>query len=119
MNMEDVNNGKRRTMWVIGIIFFLSIPAFAFFGKRHLTKKDFATATDLRLTMDPSYNPRTGQVPYSSIDLHVRGSRRTFRVPSGEYSCINDNEILENLKRGDIVSMQLLNSHKRNLRDRN
>jgi hypothetical protein len=114
--MEDVNKGKRKTMWVIGIVFCICVPAFAIFDRPRVKEEDFATVNNLVLANDPQYISKNVTIPY--IEFQFRGMRRNFRLME-EHDCVTDDDILTSLKKGDMVSIQLLKSDRKNFRLRN
>ncbi|MGN6437606.1 MAG: hypothetical protein ACTHMM_13785 [Agriterribacter sp.] len=53
-----------------------------------------------------------GKSSFPSLKLRFTNSERTFLFSAEEYSCVNDDEILWDFKKGDTVSIKLKKSGK-------
>ena len=105
--MDDVNKGKRNSMWWIFAISLATIPLFIFFDNKQLTEDNLVTIDSLILSEDSQYDPGGGKSSPPSIKFRFTNTGRGFQLTYEEYQCVTKAIILTDFKKGDTITVKI------------
>ena len=106
-------------MWWAFVISLITIPLFNLFDNQQITSGDLFSINNLILSENAEKDPGGGKSSSPSLKFRFTTTERGFLFSSEEYSCLNDNDILENFIKGDTVSIKLKKSDKAKFSDVN
>lgn len=106
--MEDVNKNKRVSLWVIILVSLITIPILNYFDNKPISEHELETVQNLTIAEDSYYSG--GKRP--AININVADAEKTLILNLEELICVQRNEILNNFKKGDIISIKIFRSSK-------
>jgi hypothetical protein len=93
-------------MWVAFTICLISIPFFYYYDNRQISQADLLEINNLTLSQDPDFTG--GKRP--RINIHLTNTDRTLVVNLEELNCVSKDEILNNFKTNDKISIKIFST---------
>lgn len=89
---------------IIGTYFFMKVIN----GSYIIKPSDLSVYDNLITSEVPKFKETKGKHGRRWIEFKCVDNRSTFEIASFDYKCINDNEILNEIKAGDTISIAIL-----------
>lgn len=96
------------TMWITFVLSIIAIPLLYYYDNRQISESDLSVISELKLSQNASY--LGGKRP--RINIYLLNTERTLVVNHEELHCVIKHEILNDFKKGDIISIKILQSEK-------
>ena len=95
-------------MWVSFVICLITIPVFFYYDNRQISEDNLFKIDNLTLAQNPNFTE--GKRP--RININLTNTKRTLVVNLEELTCVNKDEILNNFKTTDTISIKIFSSDK-------
>lgn len=89
----------------IGLYFYANVTD----GKYIIKPSDINTYENLTISVEPKFKETKGKNGRKWIEFKCTNNKSNFEIASFDYKCVNDDEITNEIKVGDTVSIAVLN----------
>jgi hypothetical protein len=120
MSDKEIDWSKKRLGFVLATIVLFLLGTYFYFNVQrsdsNINPEDLVQIDSLIISEKPTFQETRGKNARQWIEFKCIGYPKRFEIGSFDYACVNDNEILSELKVGDIISVKLLNSDIQDIR---
>lgn len=114
MSDKEIDWSKKRlgffvatvALFLLGIYFYFNVQR----SDSDINPVDLTQIDSLIISEKPTFQETRGKNARQWIEFKCVGYPKRFEIESFDYACVNDNEMLSELKTGDVISVKLLNS---------
>lgn len=89
---------------IFGTYFFIKVIS----GSYVIEKSDLEIYENLIISSPPKFKERKGKSSRKWIEFNCINNQSTFEIASYDYSCVNDEEVINEIKSGDTISIAIL-----------
>lgn len=109
-NLDDWQEKRKGYLTVAIICFFIGIYFFIkIIGGSYTIKPSYLQDyQNLIISVEPKFKEIKGKHGRTWIEFKCSDNRSTFEIASYDYACVNDDEILNEIKTGDTISIEIL-----------
>jgi hypothetical protein len=120
MSDKEIDWSKKRlgfflatvAIFLLGIYFYFNVQR----SDSDINPADLTQIDSLIISEKPTFKETRGKNASHWIEFKCVGYPKRFEIGRLDYACVNDNEILSELKIGDIISVKLVNTDIQNIR---
>ncbi|KRD09070.1 hypothetical protein ASE21_14560 [Flavobacterium sp. Root901] len=91
---------------LIGTYFFMNVIN----GSYIIKQSDLQVYENLIISTTPKFKERKGKHRRKWIEFKCINNRSTFEIASYDYNCVKDDEVINEIKEGDTISVAILKS---------
>jgi hypothetical protein len=114
MSDEEIDWSKKRLGYFLAAISFFLLGTYLYFNVQHsntdINPSDLTQIDSLTISVKPTFQKTRGKNASQWIEFNCVGYSKRFEISGFDYACVNNNEILSELKIGDVISVKLLNT---------
>ncbi|UUF13763.1 MULTISPECIES: hypothetical protein [Flavobacterium] len=92
------------TCFIIGTYFFMKVIS----GSYIIKQSELQVYENLITSTAPQFKERKGKHSKKWIEINCINNQTTFEIDSYDYRCVNDDEVLNEIKAGDTISISIL-----------
>lgn len=92
------------TCFIIGTYFFIKVIS----GSYIIKQSELQVYENLITSTAPQFKERKGKQSKKWIEINCINNQSTFEISSYDYRCVNDDEVLNEIKAGDTISIAIL-----------
>lgn len=89
---------------IFGTYFFIKVIS----GSYAIEQSDLEVYENLIISNAPKFKERKGKRSRKWIEFNCTDNQSTFEIASYDYSCVNDEEVINEIKTGDTISVAIL-----------
>jgi hypothetical protein len=90
--------------FLIGTYFFMNVIN----GSYIIKQSELQVYENLIISTSPKFKEKKGKNRKKWIEFSCINNQSTFQIASYDYSCVNDNEVINEIKAGDTISLAIL-----------
>ena len=90
--------------FLIGTYFFMNVIN----GSYIIKQSDLQVYENLIISTSPKFKERKGKHGRKWIEFNCVNNQSTFEIASYDYSCVNNDEVINEIKEGDTISLSIL-----------
>lgn len=89
---------------IFGAYFFTKVIS----GSYNIEESDLEVYENLIISNAPKFKERKGKSSRKWIEFNCINNQSTFEITGDDYSCVNDEEVINEIKTGDTISVAIL-----------
>ncbi|MNQ00107.1 hypothetical protein D3C85_127440 [compost metagenome] len=89
---------------IFGAYFFIKVIS----GSYNIEQSDLEVYENLIISNAPKFKERKGKRSKKWIEFNCINNQSTFEITGDDYSCVNKEELLNEIKTGDTISVAIL-----------
>ena len=116
-NLDDWEKKRKNYLAIavvcfyIGMYFFIKVTN----GSYILKNSELIKIENLVISESPKFKETKGRQGRKWIEFKCVNTKATFEIASFDYRCVNDDEIINNIKNGDTISVTISNMETENI----
>ncbi len=100
------------TLFLIGVYLYFNVQR----SESDIKPTELEQIDSLIISVKPSFQETKGKGSSQWIEFECEGYEKRFKIGYFDYDCVNDNEIINDLNVGDLISVKLLKEDILNVR---